>query len=70
MPKKDAWSKIKKQYDALKISIIDNGKGFDTEHEFEGNGLQNFKTRAEEAEMECIIQSKPNEGTSVEIKVY
>ena len=58
---------IKKVNDTFCITIEDNGKGFDTMQDFEGNGLQNFKTRAEEAEIECIISSKINGGTKVEI---
>lgn len=61
---------IKKQNEAIKISIIDNGKGFNTEQEFTGNGLQNFKTRAEEAEIACFLTSELNKGTKIEIIAY
>jgi hypothetical protein len=61
---------IKKNGDTLKISIADNGKGFDTTQDFEGNGLQNFKNRAEEAEIECLISSVLNKGTTIEIITY
>lgn len=60
---------IQKISNTLKINIIDNGKGFDIEQEFEGNGLQNFKNRAEEAEIECLLSSSKT-GTTVEIIIY
>jgi signal transduction histidine kinase len=61
---------IKKTGDMLKISIEDNGKGFDIAQDFDGNGLQNFKNRAEEAEIECLISSELNKGTKIEIIAY
>ncbi len=62
--------RIKKVEDTLKISIEDNGKGFDSTQDFEGNGLQNFKNRAEEAEIECLISSELNKGSKIEIIAY
>jgi signal transduction histidine kinase len=52
--------------DELKITIIDNGVGFDTTQIFEGNGLTNFMTRAEASEMQVNVSSKIGKGTTVE----
>lgn len=49
--------------------IKDNGKGFDVSSQFEGNGLSNFKKRAEENEMIVSINSVLNEGTTIGIEV-
>lgn len=47
------------------IKIEDNGCGFDTKGEFEGNGLSNFEQRAEESEMKINIDSEIGKGTSI-----
>ena len=49
--------------------IKDNGKGFDVSLQFEGNGLSNFRKRAEENEMIVSINSAINEGTTIGIEV-
>jgi Histidine kinase/Histidine kinase-, DNA gyrase B-, and HSP90-like ATPase len=59
--------KIKKKEERIKISIEDNGVGFDTENIFEGNGLKNFQTRANTSELDVKVESKINYGTVVEI---
>jgi signal transduction histidine kinase len=59
--------KIKKKEERIKISIEDNGVGFDTKTIFEGNGLKNFQTRANTSELDVKIESEINKGTSVEI---
>lgn len=51
------------------ISIEDNGKGFNINDIHDGNGLQNFKERAEEAEFELKIDSEINKGTLVEMHI-
>lgn len=60
---------ITKNKDEVEIKITDNGKGFDTNTLYEGNGLQNFKERAEEAEFELKVDSKINKGTVVEMRI-
>jgi nitrate/nitrite-specific signal transduction histidine kinase len=51
------------------ISIEDNGIGFDTNEDFEGNGLQNFEQRAEECDMKIKIDSEIGRGTSILLSI-
>lgn len=53
----------------LKISVIDDGKGFDLETVEMGNGLNNIKKRATEIGATLNILSKINEGTTIELKM-
>lgn len=55
--------------DQMEILIEDNGQGFDTSEEFQGNGLYNFKERADEAEIDLLIESKLKAGTKVSMKI-
>lgn len=47
------------------ISVKDNGKGFNSEQVFEGNGLKNMKARAKEIKASLHIDSVSGKGTSV-----
>ncbi|MDF2157048.1 sensor histidine kinase [Algoriphagus sp. CAU 1675] len=47
------------------MQIKDNGKGFDSENNHEGNGLQNMKKRAASLEGTMYIYSKPGKGTEL-----
>lgn len=49
--------------------IQDNGKGFDASTLQGGNGLYNFQTRAQEAEMNVAVNSLPTKGTIVSIEM-
>ena len=60
---------IAQKNDEIDIEIQDNGKGFDLDQLHDGNGLQNFKERAEEAEFELIIDSKIGIGTKISMKI-
>ena len=51
------------------LLIEDNGIGFDTNENFEGNGLQNFERRAEECDMKIKIISEIGTGTSILLSV-
>lgn len=51
----------------LEILITDNGKGFDITTIEMGNGLENMQRRMEEIEGAFKINSKPNEGTSINL---
>jgi two-component sensor histidine kinase len=57
--------KISVKNEEVDILIEDNGKGFDLTEIHEGNGLQNFKERAEEAEFELNIDSVLEKGTKI-----
>lgn len=50
------------------LSITDNGKGFDTNSNFEGMGLNNIKLRVESLKGELVIQSN-TKNTSIEITI-
>ncbi len=55
----------------FELSVSDNGSGFDYENLFEQNkasGVKNILNRAKLAGLECIYQTKPNEGTTVILK--
>lgn len=80
---KEAINNIAKHADATKatcrflsknghnyIEITDNGRGFDVERSFEGNGLKNFKFRSEDADIRVNIHSEINKGTKVQIEIF
>lgn len=64
-----AYCVIFKQHNTLHIQISDNGKGFDTEQIFEGNGLNNFKSRSQEESLQVSVTSGIGKGTVVEILI-
>ena len=51
----------------LKMTIRDDGKGFDRNTIVQGNGLQNMEQRARNAGAVVTIQSKPGAGTTVKL---
>ncbi|MBL0145568.1 MAG: RsmE family RNA methyltransferase [Chitinophagaceae bacterium] len=53
----------------LVLIIFDNGIGFDTQKNTNGNGLQNIKQRAKELNGTCTIESGKNNGTRIKITV-
>ena len=54
----------------LRVSVKDNGKGFDPAHEKrERNGLKNMVQRMKEIGGECQVISQPGKGCSVELVV-
>ena len=52
----------------VELNIRDDGKGFDTNKIFSGNGMNTLKKRAAELNGDFKINSKINEGTSVQLK--
>ena len=51
-----------------RISLHDNGKGFDTNERYKGHyGLENMRERATEIHLLLIITSSANNGTSVDL---
>lgn len=53
----------------LEISIKDNGTGFDINNIKKGNGLDNMQKRADDMGAVFSIQSKPQEGCSISLKL-
>jgi ligand-binding sensor domain-containing protein/two-component sensor histidine kinase len=52
----------------LKMSISDDGKGFDNSVEASGNGLKNIKERAIRHKWQLVIHSKIDSGTVLELR--
>ncbi|MEZ4791985.1 MAG: sensor histidine kinase [Gelidibacter sp.] len=59
---------FKKENEMLKVSIKDDGKGFDKKNVKLGNGLNNMKKRASEINALFDIDSKIGVGTTVSIQ--
>jgi signal transduction histidine kinase len=53
----------------IKLTIRDNGKGFDTTQPANGNGLNNMKRRAKEIKAGIQIESETGHGTSIELNL-
>lgn len=53
----------------IHFEITDNGKGYDISKNFEGNGLKNFQKRAKESYMDLKIETQPQMGTKIKLKV-
>jgi signal transduction histidine kinase len=61
---------LEDDHDTLQITIIDNGKGFNTDSMNDGSGLKNMELRAKLIHAEFSIQSKLEEGTKTTITYY
>ena len=55
--------------EGVSFEICDNGKGFDPSVLSEGNGLENFKRRAEESFFEFSIHSEMGKGTCLKLLI-
>lgn len=51
----------------LHITLSDNGKGFNVEEVVKGNGLNNMRNRAERLKGKLYIDSRPGQGTSINL---
>jgi signal transduction histidine kinase len=60
---------IKQEDHILFMSIADNGKGFDSTIKQSGIGLKNMKIRMLDCNGTFTLQSKPNEGTKINLTV-
>ncbi len=54
---------------ALKITVKDDGKGFDTNIIYTSNGLKNLATRIKELNGEITITSAPQKGTTIIVQL-
>jgi len=52
---------------SVQLELSDNGKGFDTSTESQGNGLRNMQRRAEALGGSLEIRSSPGHGTTLEL---
>ncbi len=62
--------RINEDANSIKISIEDNGVGFCTKTEYEGNGVKNYKIRALGGEIIVEITSEIGVGTKVEVILF
>jgi signal transduction histidine kinase len=61
---------VLRNYDhQFQIDIRDDGKGFDARQIFDGNGLKNMQSRADEIKAAFSIESEKNKGTSIKLKL-
>ena len=68
---KEAWVEIRQQRDAIRLSIVDKGVGFDlrTLKAGRGLGLVSMRERVELISGSLTIKSAPGEGARVEVRV-
>ena len=59
--------RIDEDKNGIEIIIEDNGVGFCTRTEYEGNGMKNYKIRALGDEIKVNVNSEMNIGTKVEV---
>lgn len=64
---KNVFVAVGRKSNYFEISVRDDGNGFDTEKEFQGNGLDSFKNRAAELNGRLGIESGPTRGTEIKI---
>lgn len=53
----------------LKIKVTDDGKGFDTSKNFNGNGLNNYKKRVADLNAKYDLKSEIGVGTTFEFRL-
>jgi signal transduction histidine kinase/ligand-binding sensor domain-containing protein len=67
----EAWLRIAMEGDEVRITIEDNGRGFDllAAHHAEANGLTNLRNRLEKLRGRIDVRSAPDQGTTLAIAV-
>ena len=55
--------------ESVKLTITDDGCGFETYNQHDGMGLQSMRERTAALKGECIIESSPGEGTRVYVTI-
>lgn len=66
---KNLFLAIRKEDNIIYCEVRDDGKGFNTDLETEGNGLKNIRMRSEEIGANIQINSVLDEGTTVQLKM-
>jgi signal transduction histidine kinase len=61
--------RVRVEENRLCILIADNGQGFDTSGRSNGNGLLNLRSRLEQLEGRCELESLPGKGTTVSLEL-
>ncbi len=59
---------FERKNDMISVTIKDNGKGFDANIVFEGNGLKNLQKRANESLFDLEISSVKGKGTTIKVE--
>lgn len=62
--------RISEEENGMKISILDDGDGFDLDAVEFGNGLNNLKKRAHDIQASLKIDSKLGSGTHIELTMF
>lgn len=60
---------IEKAKEGIKISLKDNGKGFDQLAKTDGNGLKNFEKRAKDGFMDFEMNTEKGQGTQITLLI-
>ena len=60
---------MKEEKDGIRLTLEDNGKGFNITDNYEGNGLKNYRRRAAESFIEFDIKSTPSVGTWISMLI-
>ncbi len=63
------WLTLKYNNNLFSMQLKDDGKGFDTNKEFMGNGLMNMQRRAAEIDGAFTVASEVNKGTTITLTV-
>ena len=64
---KNVWITLKKEHNTITLLVKDDGTGFDKGVKNKGNGLYNMEKRAETLKGKLAIESKPGEGTEIQL---
>jgi signal transduction histidine kinase len=64
---KNVWVEVLKENNMIRLSIRDDGKGFDLLQDNSRNGLKNLKFRVEKWQGEFEFNSSIGEGTSIQV---
>jgi ligand-binding sensor domain-containing protein/signal transduction histidine kinase len=62
------WITLEMNHSVVKLTIRDDGKGFQIRESNTGNGLNNMKRRAAVLKGTLLIQSEPDKGTLIELR--
>jgi ligand-binding sensor domain-containing protein len=65
----EAWIRMIVDRNEFKLTIEDNGTGFDVNKAVTGNGLKNMSERAKSLQARFSVLSRPNMGTLVSLSV-
>jgi len=61
--------KFEKNKRSIVVDVSDDGKGFDANESYEGNGLKNMKQRAEQLNANFSIHSSAGSGTRINFEM-